>query len=102
MAWHQTMADSDLLMGVCTEVMAGDEMVLLVRTGTGIRACASRCPHKFMNLDLGQVEGDRLTCPLHGATFDLISGQPDEETDWAGKLPIYPTKVVKGTICVKI
>tara|TARA_R110002012_G_C11672212_1_gene613180 strand:+ start:4129 stop:5661 length:1533 start_codon:yes stop_codon:yes gene_type:complete len=33
------------------------------------------CPHMFANLEeVGQLEGDKLVCPLHGWKFDLKTG----------------------------
>ncbi len=33
------------------------------------------CTHQFAHLTEGGMEGDRIKCPLHGATFDVKSGE---------------------------
>ncbi len=102
MVWLPAVADDDVAPGVCVEALVGDEPVLLIRTPRGLFACAAYCPHKAMHLEEAEVEGDKLTCPLHAATFDLATGTPEEETDWAGRLPVFATRVTDGTIEVDV
>ncbi|WP_130471220.1 nitrite reductase small subunit NirD [Candidatus Magnetaquicoccus inordinatus] len=40
-----------------------------------IYALADRCPHRQGPLSSGIVHGDKVTCPLHGWTIDLASGE---------------------------
>jgi nitrite reductase (NADH) small subunit len=48
--------------------------VALFRRGDEIFAVGNECAHKGGNLCDGRVEGDIVTCPLHGWEFDLRSG----------------------------
>ena len=48
--------------------------VALFRRGEEIFALGNECAHKGGNLCDGRVEGDIVTCPLHGWEFDLRSG----------------------------
>ena len=48
--------------------------VALFRRGEEIFAIGNECAHKGGNLCDGRVEGDIVTCPLHGWEFDLRSG----------------------------
>ena len=48
--------------------------VALFRRGDEIFAIGNECAHKGGNLCDGRVEGDIVTCPLHGWEFDLRSG----------------------------
>ena len=50
------------------------EDVALFRCGDEIFALGNRCPHQEGSLSDGFVEGDIVTCPLHGWEFDLRSG----------------------------
>lgn len=52
----------------------GDEDVALFRRDDEIFAIGNQCPHQGGNLCDGFVEGDIVTCPLHGWEFDLRSG----------------------------
>lgn len=48
-----------------------DEPVMLFRKQDGaVAALADRCPHRFAPLSMGTREGDCVTCPYHGLTFD--------------------------------
>ncbi|HXJ77361.1 MAG TPA: Rieske (2Fe-2S) protein [Candidatus Methylomirabilis sp.] len=48
--------------------------VALLRRGEEILAIGNECPHQGGSLSDGFVEGDIVTCPLHGWEFDLRSG----------------------------
>jgi nitrite reductase (NADH) small subunit len=48
--------------------------VALFRRGDEIFALGNECAHKGGNLCDGRIEGDIVTCPLHGWEFDLRSG----------------------------
>ena len=48
--------------------------VALFRRGEEIFALGNECAHKGGNLCDGRIEGDIVTCPLHGWEFDLRSG----------------------------
>ena len=57
------------------ELVVADGLdVALFRRGDEIFAIGNECAHKGGNLCDGRVEGDIVTCPLHGWEFDLRSG----------------------------
>lgn len=67
------------------EVMAGSQYVhqmglsriLLCRSSDGrLFAMVDICPHARQPLAGGELSGSSLTCPKHGARFDLETGQP--------------------------
>lgn len=99
-SWHAVMPFDQVPEGT-TEVLLGDELVLLVRVGEGLHACAATCPHKFTALAGGVVEAGCITCPLHAATFDLSSGRPLPGQDWAGNLPLFPVRIREGIVEVQ-
>ena len=49
--------------------------VMLVKQGEKIAALGAACPHAGGPLDLGTIEGDRVTCPWHGSAFCLSDGK---------------------------
>ena len=52
-----------------------DEPIMFYRTGnSSISALHDRCPHRFVPLSAGKVEGDVVQCGYHGLRFDQ-SGQ---------------------------
>jgi nitrite reductase/ring-hydroxylating ferredoxin subunit len=60
--------------GQAALVTFGGEDVALFRRGEEILAIGNECPHQGGNLCDGLVEGDIVTCPLHGWEFDLRLG----------------------------
>lgn len=99
--WHAVAQYDDLPEGL-TPVEVGEELVLLVRIGEGLHACAATCPHKFTALSDGTLAPGRITCPLHEATFDLSSGRPFPGSEFAGNLPVYPLRVRDGVVEVQL
>ena len=60
--------------GQVSLVVVDGEDVALFRRGEEIFALGNTCPHQGGSLGDGFVEGDIVTCPLHGWEFDLRSG----------------------------
>jgi len=52
----------------------GELQVLLLRVGTEIIAMHDSCPHLGKSLLGGRLMGGHITCPFHGACFDVRSG----------------------------
>lgn len=48
--------------------------VLLCNVGGRIYAIEDVCTHDGAPLDQGRLDGARITCPRHGAVFDVTSG----------------------------
>ena len=65
---------SALPSGQITLVSVDGEDVVLFRRGDELFAFGNRCPHQEGSLSDGFVEGDIVTCPLHGWEFDVRSG----------------------------
>jgi nitrite reductase/ring-hydroxylating ferredoxin subunit len=49
--------------------------IVIFQTDFGYVALENRCPHAGAYLHEGQLNGNILTCHLHGWSFDLESGQ---------------------------
>ena len=60
--------------GTAELVAADGQDVAVFHRGEEIFAIGNECPHQSGNLCDGLVEGDIVTCPLHGWEFDLRSG----------------------------
>jgi nitrite reductase/ring-hydroxylating ferredoxin subunit len=57
-------------------VYVGSEAVALFNVDGALRAIADRCSHARGPLSEGEIEDDTVTCPWHGARFDLLTGTP--------------------------
>lgn len=53
----------------------GAELVLIRQDGT-VHALEDRCSHEDFPLHNGEVLDGQIECALHGARFDLDSGDP--------------------------
>lgn len=64
-------------------------------------AVDNKCSHAMAKLEDGRLRGYRLTCPLHGASFDVRDGSA---TAKPATEPIrsYPLQVIEGRIQVCI
>ncbi len=72
----KTVADaSDLPPGTSVCVEFDGEKVALFNVAGTVHAISDTCTHVGGPLSEGQVSETTVTCPLHGAVFDLTSGQ---------------------------
>ena len=64
-------------------------------------AIENQCSHALSAFNAGRMRGYQITCPLHGATFDIRDGSA---TSLPAKLPIrsFPLRIVDGMIEVKL
>jgi 3-phenylpropionate/trans-cinnamate dioxygenase ferredoxin subunit len=82
-------------------IVDGETAVALFRVGDGVHAIADRCSHAEASLAEGEVFGDEVECPRHGAAFDLTTGK-------ALTLPatkpvaVYATEVRDGNVFIDI
>jgi nitrite reductase/ring-hydroxylating ferredoxin subunit len=64
------------MVGSASENSLDDGVELfLCRSNGQILALADRCSHRGGPLHEGEVEDGRVTCPWHGSTFRLDTGQ---------------------------
>lgn len=71
--------------------------VLLINYKDTLYAVSNICSHQHMMLHPGRVRHCKITCPVHGARFDLATG---EALDLPATRPIetYAVRVVDGVI----
>ena len=60
--------------GSLFEVEAGGEQIVLANVDGELYALQNRCSHQDLPLSDGELDGDRLECLYHGATFDVCTG----------------------------
>lgn len=77
---------------------AGDD-ILLARVGDAYYAIGPFCSHALGPLELGDLYGYELECPLHQGRFDVRTGHPTREPP---EEPIvsYAVRVEDGDILV--
>lgn len=61
--------------GGMKSVSVDGEQVVLCNVGGEFYAVHDECTHESFPLSEGTLEGKRLTCMLHGAQFDVETGE---------------------------
>jgi nitrite reductase/ring-hydroxylating ferredoxin subunit len=65
----------DITPGDMKMVKVGNEEVLLVNVDGDIHACDDICTHSYASLSEGDLSGTDIECPLHGALFNVTTGE---------------------------
>ena len=52
-----------------------EKEILIVNVNGNYYAIANRCTHKNGDLSKGSLDGNIITCPVHGARFDVTTGK---------------------------
>lgn len=76
--------------------------VALVRDADGeLHAVEDECTHANVKLSDGRVVGNRVGCWLHGATFDLTTGEPKAPPATAA-IYVYPLRIDGDDVLVDV
>jgi 3-phenylpropionate/trans-cinnamate dioxygenase ferredoxin component len=90
------------------KVQINDKTILLLNVGGLYYALDNRCPHMGGLLSGGDLDGVTLTCPRHGAKFDVRTGKSVGNAKLAfvsvkvGDATKYPIKVEGQEIFVEL
>ena len=77
----------------------GNDIVVFKR-GTTVCAMSNVCAHQhFSMLHQGPVKDFEVTCPMHGWTYDMRTGQ---STTGQGRVASYPVKVQGNDVFVDV
>lgn len=75
MSWIKAIKVEQLERGASRPQTLADEEVRLCRLDNGeVFGVADRCSHDGASFEGGTIDDACLTCPRHGAVFDLASG----------------------------
>jgi nitrite reductase/ring-hydroxylating ferredoxin subunit len=77
-----------------------DTPIVIVRRGSGAFALLARCAHAGGPLAEGTVEGNTITCPWHGSTYDIATGSVVTGPS-AHEQPCLQSRVVDGWVEVR-
>ena len=73
--WHKVSEVSEILPGQCKTIVAADRKVTVFNVGGRFHALDDACPHFGGPLGLGQFAEGQITCPWHGWTFSVTTGE---------------------------
>jgi nitrite reductase/ring-hydroxylating ferredoxin subunit len=97
--WTRVAAAAEVVPGAPFEARAADQPVVLCRVGGTVHAVGGACPHAGGPLADGALDGSRLTCPLHGWSFDVRTGAC--EVDPAARLVRFEARERDGAVEVR-
>ncbi|MCF7824072.1 MAG: Rieske 2Fe-2S domain-containing protein [Candidatus Marinimicrobia bacterium] len=73
--------------------------IAIFNTKDGFIAHSGVCKHNAFKLELCEIAGDMITCPLHGWKYRISTGKGIKPS-WTC-LDTYPLKVIEGNILIK-
>lgn len=78
-------------------------VLAVVRLGDEVFAVDDTCSHAEASLSEGDVYGEEreIECPLHGSTFELVTGEPTCLPATV-RVETYPTRVEDGDVWVAV
>lgn len=96
-AWVRVCAESELLPGESRVAWDGDTPILVVNLDGELYALEDKCTHEDFELSAGPLDGDQIECTLHGARFDLRTGEALCAPAYTA-VPKFPVKREDGAI----
>lgn len=69
----------EIPVGKMKHVEVDGKEILIVNVNGKYYAISDRCGHMNTLLSLGSLNGNTVTCPFHGAQFDVTTGQKVKE-----------------------
>lgn len=92
-------AQDALILGAPHVACVGPWQVMIVRTMDGVFAVEDLCSHANQALSAGKIAGGVVTCPLHGAQFEIATGKHLCPPAWRG-LRTFPVRIEAGRVVV--
>ena len=88
--------------GTARVVEAGGQSIALCRVEDGeLYAIENRCTHDDGPLGEGELDGDRIECPRHGALFDVTTGRA-VTLPAIGKVRCFDVSVDDGQVRIEV
>ena len=72
--WRPVATIDEIADGGYREAVFDGQSVLLIRFGNEAFALENVCSHAASTLSGGRLRNGRISCPLHGAVFDVRTG----------------------------
>ncbi len=93
---------SDIGAGTITHITAGGQDIMVANIDGTFYATGNTCTHAGAELHEGTVEGKILTCPWHGAKWDLTTGEMSWFPQKLKSVGSYKVTVENGTVYVEV
>lgn len=91
----------DLPAGAKKAVTVNGVAILLCNSLDHVFAVSNICSHAHEALDCGRMKNGWIACPIHGARFDLETGEPLNPPA-TQPIETYEVRVIDGSIEVAV
>jgi len=98
--WIDAGLSGDLLDGQTMSIPAGRRMIAVARSGDAYYAFEDICTHDGEPLTGGEIEGNEIICPRHGARFCLRTGEALTPPAYE-PVRVFETKIEAGRLWVR-
>jgi nitrite reductase/ring-hydroxylating ferredoxin subunit len=98
----------EIQIGKTKKVQLGKKEILIANIDDRFYAIQAHCTHRNGDLSMSSLAGTIVTCPVHGAKFDVKTGRvvsPPKMGSSQTKIadePTYPVKVENEEVLVKL
>ncbi len=103
-AWYVAAWSHEIGRAPLARTLLGKPVVFFRRSDGGVAALADRCPHRFVPLSRGKLEGDTLRCGYHGLCFEADGTCSDKRVNGqlkaAARLHVYPVEERHGAVWI--
>ena len=94
---HRVASSEEILSGKMFSATIDGTKILLSRVDGEVKGVIDKCTHLGMPMRKGKFDGRVITCPFHGSTFDIATG---ENLDWVNgvmgmKMPKWACKLIE-------
>jgi 3-phenylpropionate/trans-cinnamate dioxygenase ferredoxin component len=93
---------SDIQEGEFNNVTAGGRKILVANIQGSYIATGSICTHEGAELQEGKLQNKELTCPRHGAKWDLTTGKLIWFSEFLKPIGTYTVVIEDDTLFVEI
>ena len=100
MSWIDAGPANNLPDGQAKSIAAGRRMIAVVRSGERYFAIEDVCTHDGAELTGGEIEGNEIICPRHGARVCLRTGEALTPPAYE-PVRVFETKIENGHLWVR-
>jgi len=97
----QVLHSGDVAVGHTHRASVGGVEILLCNVDGTLYAIEDVCTHDGAPLDQGELAGCRITCPRHGAVFDVRTGAV-LALPAVSPLETFPVAIINGVVYVDL
>ena len=86
-AWLEVANVDEIPLGTMKHVEVNNREIAIANVNGKFYAIDDRCGHASARLSSGGLRGNVVTCPQHGAQFDVTTGKKQSEPRLGGSIP---------------